>query len=380
MARLATVRAALDRAGGAARSAPAAGPAAGRHGPGARPDAGRRRSRRRCAGSWRTGERAPGGHVRRRAARGGVHGHPGRAGLRARRPADARPDRLRRVLAAAPRRARRGRPRGRARACCATRLAEHVAAHGTAPIIVVVPRPRPVRRRRHAGRRPTRPATSTSMPCASARAPSASAACAPLSDAERRFIEAWEAEAYRRDVAAGAGRRRPLRGQGGARHRAPPRASGWPSPPTSSPRAATSSWPTSTRRSRSRTPRDLEARHGPGRATAVAMNVMDEQSVADGFHATVARYGGLDLLVSNAGVLRAGRGDEPAAGRVRPRHAGQLPRLLPGRPVRGPDHGPPARGAARPPERHHRDQLQVRPGRLQPQQRLRRLASSAASG
>ena len=36
------------------------------------------------------------------------------------------------------------------------------------------------------------------------------------------------------------------------------------------------------------------------------MNVMDEQSVADGFHATVVRYGGLDVLVSNAGVLRAG--------------------------------------------------------------------------
>jgi sorbitol-6-phosphate 2-dehydrogenase len=52
--------------------------------------------------------------------------------------------------------------------------------------------------------------------------------------------------------------------------------------------------------------RDLEARYGAGRASAVAMNVMDEQSVADGFHATVVRYGGLDLLVSNAGVLRAG--------------------------------------------------------------------------
>ena len=50
----------------------------------------------------------------------------------------------------------------------------------------------------------------------------------------------------------------------------------------------------------------LEARYGPGRASAIAMNVMDEQSVADGFHATVARYGGLDLFVSNAGVLRAG--------------------------------------------------------------------------
>jgi sorbitol-6-phosphate 2-dehydrogenase len=52
--------------------------------------------------------------------------------------------------------------------------------------------------------------------------------------------------------------------------------------------------------------RDLEQRYGPGRATAIAMNVMDEQSVADGVHAAVERYGGFDLLVSNAGVLRAG--------------------------------------------------------------------------
>jgi sorbitol-6-phosphate 2-dehydrogenase len=51
---------------------------------------------------------------------------------------------------------------------------------------------------------------------------------------------------------------------------------------------------------------DLEARFGPGRAVAVGMNVMDEASVADGIRATVRRYGGLDLLVSNAGVLRAG--------------------------------------------------------------------------
>ena len=51
---------------------------------------------------------------------------------------------------------------------------------------------------------------------------------------------------------------------------------------------------------------DLAARFGPGRATAVTMNVIDAASVADGLHATVELYGGLDLLVSNAGVLRAG--------------------------------------------------------------------------
>jgi len=38
----------------------------------------------------------------------------------------------------------------------------------------------------------------------------------------------------------------------------------------------------------------------------VAMDVSDEASVSAGVRATVERYGGLDLLVSNAGVLRAG--------------------------------------------------------------------------
>ena len=52
---------------------------------------------------------------------------------------------------------------------------------------------------------------------------------------------------------------------------------------------------------------ELEERHGPGRATAIAADVTDEASVAACIHATVRRYGGLDLLVSNAGVLRRAR-------------------------------------------------------------------------
>ena len=44
-------------------------------------------------------------------------------------------------------------------------------------------------------------------------------------------------------------------------------------------------------------------------------------------------------------MLRAGGGDEPAARRVRPGHPGQLPRLLPGRPVRGARSWPASTGA-----------------------------------
>ncbi len=89
-----------------------------------------------------------------------------------------------------------------------------------------------------------------------------------LSDAERTFIEAWEAESYRRAVAAGAA------GAAGRRGRwhsspVPPRASGSPSPQTSWRRVATSCWPTSTRRSRRRTRgtwRLASARAGPARS------------------------------------------------------------------------------------------------------------------
>jgi sorbitol-6-phosphate 2-dehydrogenase len=50
----------------------------------------------------------------------------------------------------------------------------------------------------------------------------------------------------------------------------------------------------------------LEAEHGDGRAVAVGMDVTDEASVAAGVGEIVRRFGGFDLVVSNAGVLRAG--------------------------------------------------------------------------
>ena len=46
------------------------------------------------------------------------------------------------------------------------------------------------------------------------------------------------------------------------------------------------------------------------RAFAVKVNVAEEESVAAMIQATVERFGGLDLLVSNAGVLRAGSLDQ----------------------------------------------------------------------
>ena len=184
------------------------------------------------------------------------------------------------------------------------RLADHVAAHGTMPVVVVVPGLGlfaagdtwdQADTARHVYRDALRVAEGALL-LGGVRA---------LADTERTFIEAWEAEAYRRDVAAGtagagrfAGKVALVTGaaQGfGLAIAADLVAEGGHVVLADVNAALAES-----------NARDLEARHGPGRASAVAMNVMDEQSVADGFHATVVRYGGLDVLVSNAGVLRAG--------------------------------------------------------------------------
>jgi hypothetical protein len=50
----------------------------------------------------------------------------------------------------------------------------------------------------------------------------------------------------------------------------------------------------------------LAKRCGPGRALALAVNVTDSASIESAMHQVVRTYGGLDLLVSNAGVLHAG--------------------------------------------------------------------------
>ena len=51
--------------------------------------------------------------------------------------------------------------------------------------------------------------------------------------------------------------------------------------------------------------RALASAAGSGRAVGVPLDVTDDASVAACFDDVVRRYGGLDLLVSNAGILRA---------------------------------------------------------------------------
>jgi NAD(P)-dependent dehydrogenase (short-subunit alcohol dehydrogenase family)/rhamnose utilization protein RhaD (predicted bifunctional aldolase and dehydrogenase) len=184
------------------------------------------------------------------------------------------------------------------------RLAAHVASRGSLPIVVVVPGLGLFA----AGDTWDQASTARHVYLDSlrvARGAIALGGVRALADGERAFIEAWEAEAYRKGVAAGAPPTGRVAGkvalvtgaaQGFGLAIAADLVAEGAHVVLADVNAALAE----------ANARDLEVRYGPGRASAVAMNVMDEQSVADGFHATVVRYGGLDLLVSNAGVLRAG--------------------------------------------------------------------------
>ena len=125
-----------------------------------------------------------------------------------------------------------------------------------------------------------------------------------LTDSQRAFIEHWEAESYRQKVSAGqgpAGRAagkiavvtgaaqgfgfeiaQDLVAQGAHVALTDINADGA--------RAAACA---------------LAPHHKPGRAIGLAIDVTDAQSVTDAFHEVVRAFGGFDLLVSNAGVLKA---------------------------------------------------------------------------
>jgi len=55
---------------------------------------------------------------------------------------------------------------------------------------------------------------------------------------------------------------------------------------------------------------EIRGRHGLGRAIAVEMDVTSRTSVADGFRRAALEFGGIDIVVSNAGIARVGRLEE----------------------------------------------------------------------
>ena len=126
-----------------------------------------------------------------------------------------------------------------------------------------------------------------------------------LARRDREFIEQWEVEAYRRKVSAG--------------QRSPGRMSDKVALVTGSAQGfgleiaddlaaqgahvvlADINRELVTHRAQA-----LAARHGSGRVMALGMDVTDGGLIADALHEVVRAYGGLDLLISNAGVLLAG--------------------------------------------------------------------------
>jgi NAD(P)-dependent dehydrogenase (short-subunit alcohol dehydrogenase family) len=195
-------------------------------------------------------------------------------------------------------------PPGDVPAALKKRLDEHVSARGRLPTVVVVPRLGLFA----AGDTWAQADTARHIFLDAVRVGAGAlqlGGVRPLADAERQFIETWEAESYRREVFAGTTSSGRLQGRVALVTGA---AQGFGLAIAEDLVAEGGHVVLADLNSAlaGRNALDLEARFGQGRATALEINVSDEQSVADGLQATVERYGGLDLLVSNAGVLRAG--------------------------------------------------------------------------
>lgn len=127
----------------------------------------------------------------------------------------------------------------------------------------------------------------------------------PLSPGERGFIEYWEVEAYRRKVAAGSRRQGQLAGKVAAVTGAA-QGFGLEIAKDLAAEGAHVVLGDIKAKEAEEHAAALISRWGHGRALALTMNVTDSLSIESALHQIVRTYGGLDLLISNAGVLRAG--------------------------------------------------------------------------
>jgi rhamnose utilization protein RhaD (predicted bifunctional aldolase and dehydrogenase)/NAD(P)-dependent dehydrogenase (short-subunit alcohol dehydrogenase family) len=124
-----------------------------------------------------------------------------------------------------------------------------------------------------------------------------------MTDAQREFIEQWEAEAYRKQASAAstAGR---LAGKivvvtGAAQ------GFGFEIACQMAAEGAAVVLTDINQRGVAEAAEGLRRKHGPGRALGVPINVTDRDSVARCIDRVVRTYGGFDVFVSNAGVLKA---------------------------------------------------------------------------
>ncbi len=125
----------------------------------------------------------------------------------------------------------------------------------------------------------------------------------PLTEDQRRFIEDWEVEAYRRKAAA-AGMVGRLAGKvvvvtGAAQ------GFGYEIACELAAEGAAVVLTDINQPGVLEAARGLQEKHGPGRALGLEINVTDRQSIADCLRKVVHAYGGFDVFLSNAGVLKA---------------------------------------------------------------------------
>ncbi len=125
-----------------------------------------------------------------------------------------------------------------------------------------------------------------------------------LTDAQRTFIEEWEVEAYRRKVAAGRAEKGRAAGKVAVVTGA---AQGFGleiAQQLAAEGACVALVDLNVDGAKAAAAKLCE-QHGPGRAIGLAVNVTDPDSIARCMHGVVRGYGGFDVVVSNAGVLKA---------------------------------------------------------------------------
>ncbi len=127
----------------------------------------------------------------------------------------------------------------------------------------------------------------------------------PMADEHRKFIEDWEVEAYRRSVAAAAGRSAGRAAGKVAVVTGAAQGFGYEIATDLAAQSAHVALADINEGGVSKAAAKLAESH-PHRAIGLVMNVTDEASIADALHQVVRTWGGVDLFVSNAGVLKAG--------------------------------------------------------------------------
>ncbi|MGD0091759.1 MAG: SDR family NAD(P)-dependent oxidoreductase [Planctomycetota bacterium] len=125
-----------------------------------------------------------------------------------------------------------------------------------------------------------------------------------MTAADRDFIEGWEVESYRKKVAAAAGAKGRAAGKvavvtGAAQ------GFGLEIAQDLARQGASVVLTDVNLEGVKKAAAGIAATAGPGRALGLAMNVSDGASIAEALHQVIRTHGGFDLLVSNAGVLKA---------------------------------------------------------------------------